>query len=150
MSIEELVALTGLTPESARQAAAREYGEPLHWLVDEPERAAFLQRIQSAGAVVLQGGRFAHISGQSDKGHALRWLHSLYTGGSPNAPVSIAAGDSHNDVAMLEAADWSLRVRSPVQEPPELQKTWQVVTSEQQGPAGWAQGIADILARLQE
>ncbi len=150
MTVDEIVALTGLSPEAATRAAAREYGEPLHWLVEGADREAFIAFIRSHGGVVLQGGRFAHVSGASDKGRALQWLHARYAEQWGDRPVSIAAGDSHNDIAMLEAADWALVVRSPAHEPPVLGRDSRTRFSEAYGPTGWAQGLEHILAELGE
>lgn len=150
MAIDEIVALTGLSPEAATRAAAREYGEPLHWLADGEARADFIAFIQDNGGVVLQGGRFAHVSGASDKGRALQWLHARYADQWGERPISIAAGDSHNDVAMLEAADRALLVRSPAHAPPMLGRDTHIWRSEAYGPAGWAEGLEHILADIGE
>lgn len=149
MDPHELVALTGLSPEAAHLAAQREYGEPLQWLVPPEERLGFLDFIAERGGVVLQGGRFAHVSGASDKGQALNWLQSRFAGQWGHQPLSIAAGDSHNDVAMLEAADWALLVRSPSHQSPALTRRERVLLSDAYGPAGWAEGLAKILAKTE-
>jgi mannosyl-3-phosphoglycerate phosphatase family protein len=152
LSTAEIAALTGLSEVDAARSAAREYGEPLQWVTDvDPEaRAAFVQAIEAAGARVLQGGRFAHVSGAADKGRALRWLQARYKTCCGRVPISIAAGDSGNDVAMLEAADLALVVRSPAHPPVALQRTTGVLVSSALGPAGWSEGITALLEQLQE
>lgn len=150
MTAAEIAGLTGLSEAAAEQAAAREYGEPLHWRVPEAERSDFKAALLEHGAVLLQGGRFAHVSGASDKGRALRWLQARYAETWGESPVSIAAGDSHNDVAMLEAADWALVVRSPVHEPPRLVRSTNCLVSDAVGPSGWSEGLARIFAAIQE
>ncbi|MEE4202048.1 MAG: HAD-IIB family hydrolase [Halieaceae bacterium] len=148
MSDEEIAAATGLSIPMAARAAAREYGEPLQWLVAPEDRVTFRDYIEHHGGVILQGGRFAHVSGSSDKGRALRWLQDFFHQRWGERPVSIAAGDSHNDIAMLESADWALLVRSPSHRPPELDRTAQVLVSDAIGPAGWSEGLARILATI--
>ncbi|NIB39968.1 HAD-IIB family hydrolase [Pseudomaricurvus alkylphenolicus] len=141
--------LTGLNLVEAGRARAREYGEPLRWLGTDEELTAFSEWFGSRGARVLRGGRFVHLAGESDKGQALRWLTEQWRQREPDMPVvSIAAGDSHNDVAMLEAADYAVVVRSPVQEPPVLRGAGNSVVSHKCGPEGWSEGVEHWLRHL--
>lgn len=147
MSIDDVCELTGLDHDAATLAMQREYGEPVHWHGDAARRETFIQAVQAAGANVLQGGRFLHLGGDCDKGRALRWLNDRYAAGTA-APISIAAGDSHNDIAMLEAADHALIVRSPAHPPPPLQRSDNVSITDAYGPAGWAAGLRQLIDRL--
>ena len=114
----QIADLTGLDIEQAERAAQREYGEPLLWMGNDSELNEFIDILHRLGARVLQGGRFLHVSGSSDKGRALLWLNAQYAVDSGGAePVSIALGDSPNDLAMLEAADHAIVVRSPAHPP---------------------------------
>lgn len=61
---------------------------------------------------------------------------------------SLALGDSQNDVAMLEASDLAVVIRSPVHEPPKLKRQKGVLISEKEGPAGWAEGVRHWLSDL--
>ncbi len=146
MSDEEIAALTGLTPAQAHLARQREYGEPVHWLGSAARLQAFIERLRQAGAVVLRGGRFIHVSGRCDKGQALTWLNQQYAlQANGPAPLSIAAGDSENDVAMLEAADRALVIRSPSHPAPGLARTTHLYRSAANGPNGWVEGIRHFL-----
>jgi mannosyl-3-phosphoglycerate phosphatase len=137
-----VMAATGLSEARARQANQREYSEPVQWLGRESRKQHFVARLEAAGATVLQGGRFLSVSGDSDKGRALRWLRQCYRAQCPGRPlVDLAAGDSENDVAMLEAAGTALLVRSPAQGFPALQRSEGVIRSHAEGPAGWAEGV---------
>jgi len=149
MSIAEISALTGLDETDALLASQREYGEPVQWLGDEPTRSRFIDALRAKGASVLQGGRFMHISGNCDKGQALRWLAGIYaTLGQCNV-ITAALGDSHNDVAMLEAADYPFIVRSPVHPPPAIRSARPVPVSQAVGPAGWAQLVQGLLQTIE-
>lgn len=142
----ELAKLTGLSLEKARQARQREYGEPVHWTGTDKRLSEFIDALENRGATVLKGGRFIHVSGTSDKGRALRWLNNEYAkarGGS--APLSIAAGDSQNDVAMLEVAERAVVIRSPAHQPPRLQRKENVFFTHAFGPEGWVEGISHFL-----
>lgn len=147
MSTQQIAELTGLSLEQARLAADREYGEPLHWLGSGQQREAFVTAMQQLGATVLQGGRFLHVCGDSDKGRALRWLNTRLADRGIE-PISIALGDSQNDVAMLEAADYAVVVASPAHPPPKLSPGTNSITTSKPGPEGWDEGIRLILAQL--
>lgn len=136
---------TGLSHDEAARANRREYSEPVLWSGAEPDREDFVARLNASGASVLQGGRFMHVSGNCDKGKALRWLQSRYQQQSTQQVTSIAAGDSGNDIAMLEAADKSLIIRSPVHQPPRVNKSGNLWITDNPGPAGWAEGINRLL-----
>jgi len=150
LSTHELEQVTGLDRESAMQARQREYGEPVMWLGSPDQRTQFVAALSEAGATVLVGGRFLHVSGRCNKGVALCWLNGLFAANAADSttPISIAAGDSGNDVAMLEAADHALIVRSPVHGPPTLTRKTATHISVATGPTGWAAGIAEILTEL--
>lgn len=149
MSSEEIAALTKLPQAQAVLAATREYGEPLTWLAPPEQRSAFLDYLSRHDAVILHGGRFSHLLGRTDKGRALQWLQCYFAAKWGERPISIAAGDSQNDAAMLEAADWALLVRSPSHRPPFVNRSHRLRVSDDDGPAGWAQGIAEILAEIE-
>jgi len=143
--------MTGLPPEAARRAGAREYSEPVQWLGSPERENALIARLQAAGAEVLRGGRFLSVSGAVDKGQALAWLREVFRQQRPGVEVfDLAAGDSGNDVAMLEAAGTALLVRSPVHDFPVLARKQGVMYSTDYGPAGWAEGVARWLQRVQE
>lgn len=143
-----IAAMTGLAPADAARANQRQYSEPVQWLGSDARKAEFVARLQALGATVLQGGRFLSVSGDCDKGRALQRIQAVYARQSPAIPVvSLAIGDSHNDVAMLEAADHALIIRSPVHQPPALQRQTGVTLSRDTGPEGWRDGVQDWLYR---
>lgn len=148
-SIEEIVEMTGLSEAEAKRAALREYGEPLMWLDTAEECDRFIQQLESTGARVLTGGRFLHVSGNCDKGRALLWLTAEYQRHYEGADcVTIAAGDSGNDAAMLEVADHALIIPSPVHPLPALDRAAGVTLAPAAGPEGWLRGIQSILNTL--
>lgn len=148
-SIDEIMAMTGLSREAAKAASQREFGEPLKWLGSDLQRSLFIATVQAAGAQVLAGGRFLHVTGRTDKGRALDWLTSQYARRTGKHWLTLAIGDSDNDRAMLETADQALIVRSPVHDPPNLHRKKKAHITEQTGPVGWAEGVAMILRSLE-
>lgn len=144
--IAGIIEMTSLAPDAAAKAAQRQYGEPLKWLGDAQTKQTFINALKAQGANVLEGGRFVHISGNSDKGRALQWLAAQYQEQAPEKKVStIALGDSQNDVAMLEVADYAVAIRSPVNDLPALKRETGLLVSEAEGPTGWAQAIKTII-----
>jgi len=149
LSVDELVEITNLTTDDATSAKCRHYGEPIHWLGDQASKQAFIKYLKDAGANILQGGRFFHVSGDCDKGKALSWLTQQYQTLLFNQEVTtIALGDGENDTAMLEAADVAVQICSPVHAFPTLstQQT-SIVKTQDYGPKGWAQAIQQLLEK---
>lgn len=146
LSVPALCQVTGLTEAEAKRAKQRQFAEPLNWLGDEPTKQAFVDHLISLGANVVQGGRFMHIGDYCDKGQALIWLAERYREQFQNSAIStIALGDGENDIAMLEAADIAVQVRSPVHEYPILSRQYKTIKTQLNGPEGWAQAIETLL-----
>lgn len=146
MSVDQLANLTGLSPTDASLAKRRQYGEPVEWLGDQQSKMNFIKHMQLLGANVLEGGRFLHIGGNCDKGKAQSWLALQYKiNQTEGVFTTIALGDSHNDTAMLEAADIAVLVRSPVHTFPILQRKTGLYLSGEYGPAGWAECLQKII-----
>ena len=139
LTTHQIADLTGLSKDEAALAAAREFGEPVQWLGALSEQESWCAWLEARGARILRGGRFLHVAGPWDKGVALQWLRNVMAEEEPL--VTIALGDSHNDIAMLEAADYAVVIRSPVHPPPPLSEQQQVYVTRATGPLGWVEGI---------
>ncbi len=146
MSIEQIQQATGLDEASAKLAAQRQFGEPVLWQGEDSRKQDFIDSIRSRGAYPLEGGRFIHVSGDCNKGDALRWLVSEYERQHHCKARSIALGDGKNDVAMLEAADVAVRIASPSHAPPAVNKDENVFTSTKLGPEGWTEILTSLLS----
>lgn len=147
--IDGIIAMTGLDVHAAARAARRQYGEVISWHGSPAREKLFSEALKEAGANVLHGGRFMHVSGLCDKGKALKWLSDLYQAHyKPYHLMTLAIGDSQNDIAMLEQADLALLIPSPAQELPKIAPRHGVFIAKHYGPRGWAESMAEILASL--
>lgn len=150
LSLEELCNLTGLTIENAKYAIKRQYTEPLLWHGDNNNKRDFIIHMESLGAHMLQGGRFLHVGGHTDKGLAMTWLSNAFSK-QLNVPMqNIALGDSHNDNAMLETADFAMQIKSPIHPFPILNKTENSFRSTDFGPKGWAECLTSFFFLQQQ
>lgn len=147
-SIEAVMEITGLDYESAQDSLARSYSEPLIWNDTEERYEEFKGIIAKLGYKILQGGRFIHILGQTNKAEPINYLAKEVFAGKDIQ--TIALGDSPNDIEMLEVTDWSVWVKSPKAGYPELKKEKQVYCTEGLGPIGWNEAINKIIFEREE
>jgi mannosyl-3-phosphoglycerate phosphatase len=146
MTVEQVCEATGLSKTDAELAMQREFGEPIEWLGNEQQKEVFLQALINLGATPVEGGRFIHLKDQCDKAHAMKWLMTqLKQQFAHHNWVSIALGDGQNDVAMLAAADYPVRITSPVNALPEFKTHKPIITSTFTGPAGWSECLESLL-----
>lgn len=145
MEVPEIIAHTGLLESAALQAATRDFSEPLIWQDSAHQLRKFEALIAHHGLRLLKGGRFVHVIGACDKGKCLHWLRERFSDSPGAQPLFVALGDSQNDVAMLNAADIAVIVRSSHHEPPDLEKQSSVIITAETGPQGWANALTPIL-----
>ncbi|WP_340678685.1 HAD-IIB family hydrolase [Paraglaciecola sp.] len=146
MSIEQVCQATGLKTQDAQLAMQREFGEPIEWLGSIEQKKHFIASLKALGANPVEGGRFMHLKGDTDKGLAMQWLVKQYQEQlNQQEWVSIALGDGQNDISMLELADYAVRILSPVNPLPVINTNQHLITSTLTGPAGWAECLQSLL-----
>jgi len=144
--IAGIIEMTGLNKDQARKAAKRQYSEPLSWQGNCNDKTEFIKDLERMSANVLEGGRFLHVSGKCDKGTAFNWLKNIYQTQEPEQAITtLALGDSGNDVAMLEIADFAALIKSPVHELPILQREEGLFITTSTGPKGWSEGVSHFI-----
>lgn len=140
LDLEGIVEHTGLGSDEAERAGHREFSEPLLWEDSDESLTKFIAEIHRRGLKTLQGGRFLHILGQTDKAKPLPSLREFY-----QADVVVAIGDSANDLAMVEQADIGIIIASPTAPFLEAPKARRLIRSTAQGPEGWAETMTHLL-----
>lgn len=147
ISTDEVSKLTGLHETQAQGAQKRQYGEPLFWLGTDTEKQAFINEIKHYGAVPIQGGRFLHINGDTNKGSAQHWLTTRFKSVCSGLIQTIGLGDGMNDIPLLENADIAVQIKSPAYDYPPLNKTTNIIKTKLEGPAGWNHAILELCAK---
>lgn len=143
MDVQTVMDRTGLGMTATKRAQQREYSEAIVWEDSDEALEQFRQTLADHGLHLLQGGRFWHVLGDTDKGRALQALRDAIP---EYADSRIAAlGDSQNDVAMLESADIAAIIRSPAHPAPSVHSQRPPLYSQACGPAGWAECVDRIL-----
>lgn len=96
---------------------------------------------RSQGLKITAGGRFIHLTGNNDKGRAVRVLKKLYRLYLGKI-VTIALGDSENDWPMLRAVDLPVLVARPDGFNLKLPETGaKLLRTSRPGPEGWAEAV---------
>jgi mannosyl-3-phosphoglycerate phosphatase len=145
MPPQEVAERTGLDPEAATRARAREYSES--FLVTSDEEPGGMERLERAlasrGLRMIEGARFLTACGEHDKGVAIRRLVASLD----PPPLTYGIGDHHNDVEMLEAVDVAVLVARP-------DGGWAAVPVDglvripRAGPVGWVEAADMVLAEV--
>lgn len=152
-----IAAQTGLALEDAMRAGQRHCSDPLIWQPTKTDIAVARDIAQQFSLNLVKGGRFHTLCGPSNKGHAMRRmierLSVTHNQGTLDAParrfVTIALGDSPNDIPMLAEADYAVQIPTkrgtptlPLLDHPNLR------IAPKPGPGGWNEAVNDILDQI--
>jgi mannosyl-3-phosphoglycerate phosphatase len=145
MTVDEVVDLTGLSPDGAAGAMMRMASEPFvtaHELTQN--EAQKLERSASElGVSLTRGGRFWHLMGAGvDKAAGVRQLRIALDIG--DEIVSAAVGDAWNDLPLLRAVDHGFLLGDAV--PVELVPDG-VIRLDDIGPTGFVRAVEKVLDR---
>jgi mannosyl-3-phosphoglycerate phosphatase len=151
LSVEEVARLTGLSQADALLAKQREYDEPFVIAGNAVEWEHLLAAVNARDLSCTRGGRFYHLMGSNDKGTASKRLLGYYGRLAQvrgEAIVTIAIGDSLNDLPMLAVADYPILVQKPDGSyDPDIQLP-RLIRADGVGPVGWNRSLLDLLPTL--
>jgi mannosyl-3-phosphoglycerate phosphatase len=147
MTVEQVMAHTGLDEEMARLAMHRLGSEAFLWHGDETALKQFRQEAARTNLRLLQGGRFYHLLGDTDKGKAVGYVtNHLKKKGLP-ITTTIGLGDNNNDQEMLLAVDIPIIVRQHDGSHISIEQRPDAIITDLPGPAGWNQAILELLTK---
>jgi mannosyl-3-phosphoglycerate phosphatase len=148
MNDQEVARETGLSLRKAHMARQRETGEP--FLFQEPSSAAIRSVRRSAqerGYSIQRGGRFWHFSGGCDKGMAMSVLIGFYRIAWQTRIVTVALGDSGNDLPMFRLVDRPILIPKPDGSfaAEVTQAMPRIARAKEPGSSGWGGAILQAL-----
>lgn len=146
MSVKEVAALAGLPLSEADLAKQREFDEPFVFGEAEERIEPFLRSINEEGLRWTRG-RFFHVLGDNDKGKAERILKGFYEKAYGRV-VTIALGDSLNDLSLLQEADFPVLVRKKDGSYERGMDLHGLIKADGIGPEGWRASILALRSKL--
>jgi mannosyl-3-phosphoglycerate phosphatase len=147
LPVKDIAELTGLSVRDAALAKKREYDEPF-LLADPGFLQTTLEMATAAGLNITQGGRFFHLTGDNDKGKAVRLLQTIYEEEAHRSLKSIGLGDSANDLPLLEAVNFPVLVQKPGGRYDPSIRLEKLYYAPGEGPVGWRAAVLDLVERL--
>jgi len=146
MDVDELMVVTGLTRKEAILAKARDFDEPFIFKGTENQKQEFFKVIKNKGFYWTEGG-FCHILGNHDKGKAAKTLIGFYNKIFEHV-ITIAIGDSLNDIPLLEAADYPVLIPKENGNYVSVPDLPGLIKAGVAGSAGWDEAVGGILRRI--
>jgi mannosyl-3-phosphoglycerate phosphatase len=144
MTAEELAGIANMSIDEARMAKKRDFDEPFVFDGGKADEQKLLEAIIAKGFNFTQG-RFFHILGNSDKGKAVSIPIELYKRKFGEI-ITIAIGDSPNDIPMLKKVDYPVIVRKPDGSYDRQIKAPNIIKADGIGPNGWNNAVLKILS----
>jgi len=144
MTTEEVAALTNLSVHEALMAKEREFDEPFLFEGDDAGIKKLGKAVMSKGFTITRG-RFLHILGKNEKGIAVSILSELYKD-TFSEILTVAVGDSPNDLPMLKKVDTPVVVQKPDGRYDPHINLPGIKRADDIGPKGWNKAIAEFLA----
>ena len=154
MSAKEIRKRYGLNGKEARLAKQREYDEPFYFLSTPDEK--LLKRIRKEfsanGLKIVMGGRLSHLTGDNDKGKAVRSLIKIYEKEWKKKIISIGIGDSANDLPLLLTVNYPVVVKLHTggHEEGVVRQLKEPLLTKGIGPEGWNEAVLQLLEKLGE
>ena len=148
MSLEELIAHTGLIEQNAIYANQRDCSEPILWMDEPAKLKVFENQLDQYNLTLVSGGRFHHVMGKHDKASTMIILIEQFSNYYSQEIVSIALGDSPNDLIMLNNATYGIVI--PNEHAPKMcvDNHANLTHATHSGPRGWNESLLTLLMEL--
>jgi len=146
MTVKELAETANMNINEAEMAKNRDFDEPFIFEGIEEDTQKLFEAIKFKGFNFTQG-RFFHIIGNSDKGNAAAILIELYKK-KLGKILTIAIGDSPNDISMLEKVDYPIIVQKPDGTYDPRINLPNLIKAKGIGPNGWNHAVLSTLSTL--
>ena len=146
MAPEEIAAATGLPKSEAVMAGMREFDEPFVFRDGGKDREKLAAAVKARGFNITEG-QFFHILGASDKGRAVSILIDMYRK-EYGEIVTVALGDSPNDLPMLRCVDRPVIVEKDGGGYHPRFSAEDFERAEGTGPEGWNRAVMKLLEEI--
>ena len=144
MTAGELANIANMSIDEAEMAKERDFDEPFIFDGNKADEQKLLEAIIAKGFSYTEG-RFFHILGDSDKGKAISILIDIYRKKFAEI-ITVAIGDSPNDIPMLEKADIPIIVQKSDGSYDKRIDVPNLIKADGIGPEGWNKAVAKIIA----
>lgn len=144
----EIGKLCEVPDDVAPLAKIRDFDEPFFFAQPPAQKTIdqLCRYFARRGMRIIQGGRFFHLVGDSDKGKAIARLRQWFDAEWGGAVTIIGLGDSPNDISLFEAADIPVLVkRHDGRYDPRVRAAIKTRLAGDVGPAGWNRAILKLL-----
>jgi mannosyl-3-phosphoglycerate phosphatase len=146
MTAEELADIANMSIDEAKMAKERDFDEPFVFDGSEIDEQRLLETIIAKGFNFTQG-RFFHILGNSDKGKAVSILIDMYRRKFSEI-MTVAIGDSPNDIPMLKRVDYPVIVQKPDESYDPRINIPNLIRAGGIGPDGWNKAILRFVSDI--
>jgi len=146
MTNEQVVDILKLPYEQAARARVREFEEP--FIMEDPSRLQeVLDCVRWTKANIRQVSGLCYLTGDHDKGQALKLLYKLYEQEYGDI-LLVAIGNKEEDIPMFKQAKIAVLLpgEGGVHIPVKLDKT--VTKIDENGISGFRQAVMDVLSRF--
>jgi mannosyl-3-phosphoglycerate phosphatase len=143
MSAVELASMTLLSEEDAFLAQQRNY-DLAFVIKGEFDEDLLKREVRCRGLRLTRGARFYHLTGDNDKGRAVRELVGRYESETGREVETVGLGDSENDLPMLEEVDIPVIIPNPGSGAPVHLESPDLIIASSPGPEGWNEVILSL------
>jgi len=150
LSHDERIKLSNLEPAGLILASKRVFSMLFLWRSTEERLMILSNLLQKINMKIIRGARFFHLCSDFDKGRSMLTLINEFKNIYPDKEfISIAIGDSSNDIAMLKAADYPCIVKSTGNKKISFSElSNDLIISRNEAPKGWFECLENVFTKI--